>query len=117
MKDADLLNVEAYQIASKSDPSSPLTENQIYALKKLAENQGNLEGLPEDVRADLASLQATYSADPNIVGDAVIVDFSVRAFSIHNTWSVFKGSFGDKVTDPLELPRVNLRLSQFVKKG
>ncbi|MGR5296236.1 hypothetical protein ACPV5U_20230 [Vibrio mediterranei] len=86
----DFKDLDKYQISHKSDPEKPLSEVQIRAIAKLSAAKGNIVDLDEKTQIELRDLRATYHGDPDLVGAAVIADFSIRAVSIHKTWSVFK---------------------------
>lgn len=88
----DFKDLSKYQVVRKDSERAPLTKEQLQALAALAEAQGSITSLDPSAQSALGGLRARYQGDPTIVGAAVIADFSIRAVSIHKTWSVFKDS-------------------------
>jgi hypothetical protein len=116
MLEKDFLDPSKYSVTSKSNPRAEISDTQLQALKELADAQGDLAALNPQIRTELAGLQARVATDPNIAGDAAAIDFSVRAVSIHKTWSWFKSYSSSGPFDPLTLPRTNLNLADLVKR-
>jgi hypothetical protein len=116
MKEDAILDPRNYKIVSKRGAASGLTTTQMTALQKLVQNQGDLTTLTPAVRKQLAGLQVRTATDPNIAGNAVIIDFSIRAVSIHKTWSWFKNFRSSGPFDPRVLPRVDLDLGAIVRR-
>jgi hypothetical protein len=111
-----LLDPANYEITVKKDPKAELSKDQITALKAFTATQGNLEGLDKAVLKDLSSLQARLATDPNIAGNGVLFDFSIRVVSIHKTWSWFKDFSSSGHFDAVSLPRTRLNLSNFIER-
>lgn len=86
----DFKDLSKYKIVRKDSESAALTDEQLVAIAELSKAQGSITSLDPATQSALSGLRARYHGDPNIVGAAVIADFSIRAVSIHKTWSVFK---------------------------
>ena len=112
----EFLDLSKFTIAHKDPSIKELSPAHIQALGELAENQGDLSAVSPASRTLLSELQAKYATDPNIVGAAAAADFSLRVVSIHKTWGFFKNMRTTDGFDPRTLPRIDLRLSDIVKR-
>lgn len=96
------LDPNAFTVVAKSGSNKSLDANQLAELRKVVATQGDLASLDPHVREQLRGYRMHYLNDPELRGSAAIIDFSVRAVSIHKTWSVFK-KLGDIIQPDLEM--------------
>ena len=103
-----------YVFTSKGSKSNQLDEEQITALKKLVDAQGNFSRLDAITKDSLSTIQARLAEDPHIQGDAVLIDFSLRVLTVHKTWSFFFSDRNNRDIDPRVLDPRNVRLDKLI---
>ncbi|WP_062270527.1 hypothetical protein [Endozoicomonas arenosclerae] len=114
MKKLDVSDLSNYAFTSKNKQNSELNKEQLVALDKLVDAQGNFSRLDAITKESLSTIQARLAEDPSIQGDAVLIDFSLRVLSIHKTWSFFFSDRDVRDIDPRVLDPRNVRLDKLI---